>query len=200
MSRWFRFYADAMRHPKVAKLSDKDFRLWVELLALAAENDGKIPPLDDLKHLLKRRLDHLSSAVDRLISGCLIDRLGRGYEPHAWGERQYKSDVSTERVKKHRQKRNVSETPPDTETETEVSLSNDNDAGASDPKKVFWDGAVSYLGEGKRSLVGKWVAKHGHVETGKAITAAQIEGAVDPVAYIERVLRGSAKLEPVIGI
>lgn len=32
MSRWFRFYADAVRNPKVARLSDQQFRLWVELL------------------------------------------------------------------------------------------------------------------------------------------------------------------------
>jgi len=120
VSRWFRFHADAMRNPKVARLSDKEFRLWVELLAVASENDGVIPCLDDLKHILKRRLDHLSTGVERLISMGLIDALGDGYEPHGWAKHQYKSDVSTARVQKHRSKGNVSETPPDTETDTEV--------------------------------------------------------------------------------
>lgn len=122
MSRWFRFYADAMRHPKVARLSDKDFRLWCDLLCVASERDGSIPCLDDLKHVLKRRLDHLSTGVERLISAGLIASLGDGYSPHGWSERQYKSDVSTERVRKHRDKCNVSETPPDTETDTETEL------------------------------------------------------------------------------
>ena len=120
MSRWFRLYADAMRNPKVAKLGDKDFRLWVELLAVASENEGEIPCLDDLKHLLRRRLDHLSTAVQRLISVGLIDVLEGGYVPHSWAKFQYKSDTSTERVHKHREKRNVSVTPPDTETDTET--------------------------------------------------------------------------------
>lgn len=120
MSRWFRFHADAMRNPKVARLSDKEFRLWVELLAVACENDGFIAPLDDLKHVLKRRLDHLSTGVERLISIGLIDPLEGGYEPHGWAKNQYKSDVSTDRVQKHRAKRNVSETPPDTETDTDI--------------------------------------------------------------------------------
>ena len=88
--RWFRFYAAAMRNPKVARLSDKDFRLWTELLAVASENDGRIPPAEDLKHLLNRRLDHLLSAVDRLISGGLIDPVEGGYEPHDWRDLQYK--------------------------------------------------------------------------------------------------------------
>jgi hypothetical protein len=117
MSRWFRFHAAAMRNPKVARLSDKEFRLWVELLATACENDGFITCLEDLKHVLKRRLDHLSTGVERLISMGLIDRLDHGYEPHGWSKHQYKSDTSTDRVQKHREKRNVSVTPPETDTE-----------------------------------------------------------------------------------
>ena len=115
MSRWFRFYADAIRNPKVAKLSDSDYRLWTELLAVAAENDGAIPCLDDLKSVLKRRLDHLSRGLDRLIRAGLIDPLGGCYEPHNWNKFQYKSDTSTPRVTLHRAK---VVTPPETETET----------------------------------------------------------------------------------
>jgi hypothetical protein len=120
VSRWFRFHADAMRNPKVARLNDMQFRLWIELLSVAAENDGAIPCLDDLKHILKRRLDHLSRGLDDLIRAGLMDVLGDGYEPHNWGKNQYKSDVSTSRVQKYRAKGNVSETPPDTETETDT--------------------------------------------------------------------------------
>lgn len=122
MSRWFRFHADAMRNPKVGRLSDKEFRLWVELLSVAAENDGLIPCLSDLKHVLKRRLDHLSTGVKQLINVGLIDALDVGYEPHNWSKFQYKSDVSTERVKRHREKRNVSETPPETDTDTDTEV------------------------------------------------------------------------------
>jgi hypothetical protein len=95
MSRWFRFYAEALRNPKVLRLSDRDFRLWVRLLGIASENDGSIPCLEDMRHVLSMRLDHLSSSVDRLISGGLIDVLAGGYEPHNWTKFQYKSDVST---------------------------------------------------------------------------------------------------------
>lgn len=194
MSRWFRFYASAIRDPKVAKLSDKDFRLWMELLSIAAENDGAIPPLDDLKHLLRRRLDHLKGGVNRLISALLIDVLADGYEPHNWSKFQYKSDTSTDRVTKFRKKRNVSETPPDTEADTELPLSKDNGA-FDDPDKVFWDNAKAYLGKSKSGMIGRWVSKHGQPETAKAITAAQIARAVDPVPYIERTLRGARQSE-----
>jgi hypothetical protein len=110
---WFRFYSAALRNPKVAKLSDRDFRLWVTLLATASENDGRLPPADELKHMLNARLDHLLTGVQRLISAGLIDALEHGYTPHNWEKFQYKSDSSTERVRKHRSERNVSETPPE---------------------------------------------------------------------------------------
>jgi hypothetical protein len=124
VSRWFRSYADKHRNPKVARLSDPDFRLWDQLLCVASENDGHIPPAEDLKHLLNRRLDHLSLALKRLVDGGLIDALTDGYTPRNWNEKQYKSDTSTPRVQKYRSKcnvsGNVSETPPDTETEAET--------------------------------------------------------------------------------
>jgi len=188
MARWFRFYADAHRNPKVAKLSDKDFRLWVELLSVASEKDGLIPCLEDLRHMLKRRLDHLSSAVDRLISARLIDPLGDGYKPHGWDEKQYKSDVSTLRVKRYREKRNVSETPPETDTETEYSVSKDTGASA-DPDKMFWDNAITYLGVKNRSLIGRWIKEYTRPRVAEAIAASQVERAVDPVAYIAATLR-----------
>lgn len=195
MSRWFRFYSAAIRHPKVARLADKDYRVWTELLSIAAENDGHIPCLSDLKHLLNRRLDHLSSAVDRLVNGGLIDPLEDGYEPHGWNERQYKSDTSTERVHKHRSKRNVSaavtETPPDTDTDTDVSVA--KATGADAPDKVFWDTAKAYLANGgvrnPGSLIGKWSRDFGRPETARALSEAQVERAVEPIAYVERILR-----------
>lgn len=117
MSKWFRFYSEAMRNPKVAALSDREFRLWVQLLSVASENDGRLPPLPELKLVLNTRLDHLLTGVERLISIGLIDRLEVGYEPHHWSKFQYKSDTSTDRVRKHRQERNVSVTPPEADTE-----------------------------------------------------------------------------------
>jgi hypothetical protein len=63
---------------------------------------------------------------------------------------------------------------------------------ASEPggDKAFWDKAVSYIGgEKKRSLVGKWLKENDRAVLVQAITASQLEGAVDPIAYINGVLR-----------
>jgi hypothetical protein len=143
VSRWFRSYADTHRNPKVARLSDSDFRLWHQLLCMASENDGILPPADDIKRVLNRRLDHLLEALKRLISGGLIDPLGDGYAPRNWSKRQYKSDTSTERVKKHREKCNVSETPPDTETDTET-----EESGSKEPSaRALWSSPPVSVGK-----------------------------------------------------
>lgn len=60
-----------------------------------------------------------------------------------------------------------------------------------DSDKRFWDSAKAYLGKGKASLIGKWVAEYGKVETAEAITRAQLERPVDPIAFIVGILRKS---------
>lgn len=120
MNSWFRFYNQAIRDPKVMRLSDADFRLWISMLAVASEHGGHIPPLDDLKLLLNRRLDYLLSGLTRLVKAELIDELAFGYEPHNWTKFQYKSDTSNDRVKRYRERqRNTDVAPPEPESDTE---------------------------------------------------------------------------------
>ena len=78
----------------------------------------------------------------------------------------------------------------DTDTDTVVPLDKSNGVVV-DQDKIFWDGAKSYLGKSKSGLIGKWCSEFGQSETAKAITAAQIARAVDPIPYIAAALRGS---------
>lgn len=196
MARWFRFYAEALDDPKVQKLDGDTFKAWVNLLCLACKHDGFLPDESDIAFAL--RMDNIAagSLIDRLRIGGLIDTVkggpnGSRIAPHGWHKRQYKSDGSTERVKRFRERsKTVTETPPDTDTETEVTVAKATDAAAS-PDKVFWDSAKRYIGPSKGSMIGKWVRDYGQDETAKAITAAQIERAVDPIPYIEKTLRRS---------
>jgi hypothetical protein len=72
-----------------------------------------------------KTVEMLASLMD---AGLIEDHLDGGFTPHNWLKRQYKSDVSTERVKRFRnahetfQKRREtkSETPPDTDTDTDT--------------------------------------------------------------------------------
>jgi hypothetical protein len=123
MTRWFRYYDDALNDPKILKLSDKLFRLWVGILCVSSKNGGQLPALDDLSLMVRIKPEKLEPMLKELEISGLLDNDGEVTKPHNWDGRQYKSDVSTERVKRFRNgKRNVAETPPDTEqnrTETE---------------------------------------------------------------------------------
>lgn len=133
VSRWFRSYVDKHRNPKVVNLSDRDFRFWDRLLCVAAENDGTIPPLMDLKRLLNARLDYVKGGLERLLKAGLITSSSGGYEPHNWTKRQYKSDTSTERSQKFRQKRNVAKPLPKTDTDTDTDTEAESGSDKSDP-------------------------------------------------------------------
>lgn len=82
--------------------------------------------------------------------------------------------------------------PPPPPTYIPSSKEEGRDASQSD--KVFWANAKSYIG-GKNpgALIGKWCRDYTKAEVAKAIGAAQVERAVDPVSYIERILRGASK-------
>jgi len=133
MSRWFRLYDEMLDDPKAQRLPPQDFKIWINLLCLASRNDGKLPCISDIAFALRISENDAVTVVERLHIAGLIDKRNGGpdgfrYSPHGWDKRQYKSDNSADRVKKHREKRNgecnvscnVTETAPDTETDTET--------------------------------------------------------------------------------
>jgi hypothetical protein len=199
-SRWWRSYADTHRNPKIARLSDADFRLWHQLLCVASENDGAIPPAEDLKHVLNKRLDHLSSGLKRLVDGRLISPLNRGYAPTNWDERQYKSDTSTTRVQKFREKRNVSGnvsgTAPDTETDNTLAKANGGKPPA-DPVKELFDLGVSILTstglneKQARSLIGKYRKEKPDAEVLQALLECRAQAISEPVEWLAKRLKAA---------
>jgi hypothetical protein len=92
---------------------------------LASKNNGRLPSITDISFALRETENAVSTLLERLSNGGLIERRNGGasgshYAPYKWDERQYKSDTSTDRVKRFRQRsKTVTETAPDTETETE---------------------------------------------------------------------------------
>lgn len=174
--RWFRFYDDAVNDPKLIKLSDGTFRAWVNLLCVASKNQGALPAIDDIAIILRVKIARAAATIAELVSAGLLDKTATGFKPHNWDGRQYKSDVSTNRVKRFRNGernvstdkvkrfRNVSETAPDTEAETEqISEAKASGAGAPiDHRKRLFDEGLSKLaaisGKGPdacRAFVGK---------------------------------------------
>lgn len=134
MSQWFRFYADALDNPKVQRLPPDLFKHWVNILCLAAKNDvtlhETLPCNDDMAFALRISPQDAEKVVRELVRRGLIDETQDGLVPHNWVEKQYKSDTSAERVKRHRERKrnasnvtgNVTVTPPDTESDTDTEV------------------------------------------------------------------------------
>lgn len=135
MARWFRMYEEALNDPKVQRLDGETFKAWVNLLCVASARNGMIcnakgnVPCNVSETAFCMRMDEIAfiSLVDRLLIAGLFDvckggATGSYIAPHGWDKRQYKSDISTPRVKRFRERfRNVSETPPETETDIDSS-------------------------------------------------------------------------------
>lgn len=122
---WFRVYDEVLDDPKVQSLEPELFKAWINLLCLAARNDGRLPQITDIAFALRVDITVAERWVERLSNGGLIDRVNGGPNgwhnaPHGWRKRQYKSDTSTERVKRFRNARaTATVTPPDTDTDTD---------------------------------------------------------------------------------
>ncbi len=116
---WFRMYAEFATDPKLQMLSESLQRRFVMLLCLRCNG---CETLQDEEVTFQLRISNEEWAETKaiFISKNMLDNDNNITN---WDKRQYVSDVSTERVRKYRnkkkQKGNVSVTPPDTDTDTE---------------------------------------------------------------------------------
>jgi len=204
---WFRFYASVVNDPKVQRLEPRLFKTWVNLLCVAAEHDGALPHLSDLAFALRLPEDALAADYDALVAAGLIDEHDDHVTPHNWSGRQFQSDVSTDRVKRFRdKKRNVSETasetPPDTEqnrTDSEAIASGASAPIATlDPKTILFDRGLAELSRltdrppaQLRSVLGRWLKLTGNDAGAILAEIEKCRGSpvADPIAWIERQLK-----------
>jgi hypothetical protein len=146
MKRWFRVYEDVLDDPKVQRLSGDLFKVLLNLWCLTSRNDGVLPPLDEI--VFATRMDYAScdKALKELQKRGLVENHSGTLKPHNWNVRQFKNDVSTNRVKRFRQrKRNggetFHETPPERETETDTDTESEGRervARATPPETFHW--------------------------------------------------------------
>jgi len=128
---WFRFYNEAVEDPKVQRLPAELFKAWVNLLCLASKNGGVLPCVGDIAYRLRMTDAKAADAVQKLVEAGLLDDVDGSIAPHNWNARQFKSDVSTDRVKRFRERSTkhdetvsaaVPETPPEqSRTDTDQS-------------------------------------------------------------------------------
>lgn len=128
--QWFRFWNEALDDPKVQQLDGDLFKSWVNLLCLCSKQEGLPRSVSDIAFALRMTTDGCQTVLQRLSSVGLLDKVSGGvdgmhYAIHGWGKRQFKSDSSTDRVKRFRERysndsETVVETAPDTETDTDT--------------------------------------------------------------------------------
>ena len=126
---WLRLYREMVLDPKFSRLYGGQRHLWTVLLCLA-DDDGMVKIADgvpyndeELAHIAGIDRDEATAAIEWFSKLGMIDEDDDGVLIITnWDKRQFKSDDSTERVRKHREKRyrNVAVTPPETETDTET--------------------------------------------------------------------------------
>jgi hypothetical protein len=197
--RWLRLYDDTINDPKILKLPEAMRWHWIAMLCIASKNEGVLPALDEVAIQLRVTTGKATEIIASLVKAGLLDKIETGFAPHNWNVRQYKSDVSTDRVKRFRKReRNVSVTPPETEAETDTEA-NASGAEAPDHRKRLFDEGLPKLarltGKGPdacRSFVGKCLkaASDDAVTVLGLIEDAERNQVVNPSAWI------AARLKP----
>lgn len=160
-----RLTKDTERLRRVAKMTPKEWRVSWPVLREFFDEDG-----DGFRH---GRIER-----ERAKAADIVDK--RREAGRAGAAKRWHSDAMANAMA------NASQT--DGPSQSQVPLAKANGANAPSDKQ-FWDSAKAYLGKSKASKIGQWCRDYGQTETARAITAAQIERAVDPIPYIEKTLR-----------
>lgn len=117
---WFRLYAEFAFDPKIQRMPEALQRRFVMLLCLRCSNGDVTLHDDDVTFQLRISNAEWAETKAVFVAKNLIDESNNVI---AWEKRQFVSDSSAERVRRHREKMkqacNVTVTPPDTDTDTE---------------------------------------------------------------------------------
>lgn len=122
---WFRVYGSLVDDPKVQKLPGDLVKALLNIWCIASQNNGALPAIGDVAFKLRMTEVKAAEVMTKLCGVGLLDNVDGVFTPHNWRGRQYKSDVSTERVKRFRER---SKGAPETPSETDQSRAEQNRA------------------------------------------------------------------------
>jgi hypothetical protein len=113
MSRWFRLYDEFLDDPKIQRLHPALLKVLLNVWCIASRNEGRLPSHADMSFSLRMTEDETFRAVSKLVEAGFIDTDATTGEqsPHAWDQRQFRSDVSTDRVREHRKRQKSGKKP-----------------------------------------------------------------------------------------
>lgn len=102
---WFRFYDEVVDDLKVQSLPGDTYKFWTNMLCLASRGRGIIGTVTSVTWALRLPFSEVEARIKELLDAGLLHRDGDGFRPHNWSKRQFISDDSKERVRRHRNKR-----------------------------------------------------------------------------------------------
>ena len=71
--KWLRLYSDVVSDPKVQRLPGEKFKAWINLLCVASQHDGILPPVADLAFTLRSAEDKIIALLEDLVEKRLLD-------------------------------------------------------------------------------------------------------------------------------
>lgn len=199
MNRWFRVYDEMVDDPKVLKLSLELRWTLMALWCVASQNDGNLPPVDDIAIKLRVKPAKMRQLLAGLQDAGFLDEDETGARPHNWNGRQFKSDVSNERVKRFRERKKavtgnvdvtLHVTAPDTDTDTEQKDAAPPAAEPPSAESELFKRGKAVLGQNAGGQISKLLKAKGSV----ALARATIETAStkeNPREYVAAILRGN---------
>ena len=124
---WIKLYHEMIDDPKVARLNDSAYRLFIECLLLAGELDeeGLLPPVEDMAWRLRKSETALPDSMTHLALAGMVEKVkhedGERWFVSKFSERQAPSS-SAQRVRQLRERRRkeAKEEERDTETDTYI--------------------------------------------------------------------------------
>ena len=222
MTRWYRAYEGTVTDPKLAEAAmvadcsrSVAVASWHLILENAAVvNDGGRVDLPSRR--IAAALCEPLAVIESLVSAFAAIGLLADSHVTAWKRRQYESDSSADRVRRHRQKKKAGAgcngdetlqpatvTPPETETDIPLPTGNGAktapDLSAVDVTKVIFDTGVSLLtGTGiaerqARSTLGRWRQTYSDSQVLTALSRCQVEQPSEPVGWITKTLQAEAR-------
>lgn len=196
--RWLRLYESVVNDPKLQRLPGETFKGLINLWCIASANGGALPPIEDVAFTLRMTEGKAQALIDTLRGAGLIDDTENGLQPHNWNGRQFKTDVSTERVKRFRNRKNAvsgngvkpfHETPPETE-QIQIQSSVPKGTASTDPETDLFRRGRDVLGKDAGGLIAKLLkAKGGKVHEARS-ALEMASGKSDPREYVGAVIRG----------
>ena len=167
---WFRLYHEVLDDPKVQRLDPALFKTWINLLCLAARHDGNLPALPDIAFSLRTDKAAIERSLAELAKLDLIEIVDSIAKPHAWEERQFKSDSSAERQRRYRERRRNRNGDGESDVTRDVTVAMQDSDSDSEQNRI----------ESRSNEREPILPSNGHEETGKAFAAwNELAGEID---------------------